>query len=151
MRVPFQISAKGMQYAYESRNEMTGVVEIIEVTGNHRINGLKETVQQGTIFEKEGTKPFVNGEDTMTVRDFNQLERHRCGAFCGVGDAACRAKPAVTSKGNKLGITALWTSINGPAKRRIPTVDHLINVEHFNISGMACVFDFLIMISEDLL
>lgn len=87
----------------------------------------------------------------MTVRDFNQLKGHRRGAFCGVGDTARRAKPAVTAKGNKLGMTALRASINSPAKRRIPTVDHLIDVEHFNISGMACVFNFLIMISEDLL
>ena len=136
MRVPFQISAKGMQYAYESRNKMTGVVEIIEVTGNHRINGLKETVQQGTIFEKEGTKPFVNGEDTMTVRDFNQLERHRCGAFCGVGDTACRAKPAVTPERDKLKVAAMGTAIHGTAEGRIAAVDHFIYVFNYGRSRM---------------
>lgn len=35
---------------------------------------MKKTVKKGTIFEKEVTKIFINGENTMTCRTLSSLK-----------------------------------------------------------------------------
>ena len=151
MRVPFQISAKGMQDTNKTRNELSGVIEIKEITGDNHIDSLKEAVEQRTIFQEEWPKPLINGKNAMTVRGFDQLERHGGGTFGGIRDTASWTKPAVAAEWNKLGVAAFRTGIKGAAEGRITAMDHLLDVVHLNITGMTGIFNFFVMIPEDLL
>ena len=38
-------------------------------TGNNPVNGMEKAVKQRTVPEEEVTKIFINGKNTMTVRD----------------------------------------------------------------------------------
>ena len=87
----------------------------------------------------------------MTVSDINKFEGHRGSAFHGIFITTGRAETAVTAKREKLEITTVSTAIHGTTKRRITTVDHLIDIIHLRRSGMDNIFNFFIMISKDLL
>lgn len=82
---------------------------------------MKETVEQGTVIQKEITEIFINSKDAMTVLDMNQFKGHTGGAFHGIFVSTSRAKTAVTAEGNKLKFPTVGTSVHGSAKRRITT------------------------------
>ena len=42
---------------------------------------MKETVKKGTIFEKEISEMIINGKDTVTVLDIDELKGHTGSAF----------------------------------------------------------------------
>lgn len=57
----------------------------------------------------------------------------------------------MAAEGNKFKFTAVRTAVHGAAIRRIPAVDHLINVFHDNGTGMKDIFNFFIVIIKNLL
>ena len=57
----------------------------------------------------------------------------------------------MAAKRDKLKFTAVGTAIQGTTIRRIPAVDHFINVFHNNRAGMENIFDFFVMIFKNLL
>ena len=101
---------------------------------------MKETIKERTILQKEITEGFINGKNTVAVSDMNEFKRHRGSTFHGVFIATGRTETTVTAERNKLEISAVGTAIHGTTKRRITTVDHLIDIFHF-----------FIMICKDLL
>ena len=102
MRIPFQVSAKSMQNHNETGRKVFGFIQVVEHTGDHAVYGVKETIEQRTVFEKELTKVFINRENAMAVRDTRQFKRHTGRAFHGVFVAASRTEAAVTTERNKL-------------------------------------------------
>jgi hypothetical protein len=83
--------------------------------------------------------------------DIDEFEGHICGAFHGIFVAACRAKPAVATKRNKLKFTAFFTAIHGTAIRRVTTINHLLDVFLYGISRMKSIYYFFVMVSENIL
>ena len=71
MRVPFEITAKGMQDTDKTGNKISFMIEIIEETGNDLINSLEEAVKKGTVCEEERTQFFSDGKDTVSMRTTN--------------------------------------------------------------------------------
>lgn len=55
----------------------------------------------------------------------------------------------MAAEGNKFKFTAVRTAIHGAAIRRIPAVDHLVNVFHNNRTGMKDIFNFFIVIIKN--
>ena len=112
---------------------------------------MKEAVQERTVLKKKGSEIFINGKNAMAVLDIDELKRHTGGAFHSIFISAGRTKAAVTAKRNKLEVTTVWTIVHGTAKRRITTVDHLIDIFHLSFSGMESIYDFFIMVCKDFL
>lgn len=52
---------------------------------------------------------------------------------------------------DELQYAAEGTAIHGTAIRRIPTVNHLLNIFHNNGTGMKNIFDFFIVIFKNFL
>ena len=55
----------------------------------------------------------------------------------------------MTAERNEFEVPAVWTIVHGTAKRRITTVDHLIDIFHLSLSGMKSIFNFFIMVCKD--
>lgn len=81
----------------------------------------------------------------------NEFKRHICGAVNAVLVTAGRAKFRMTAERNKFKFTAVGTAIHGAAIRRIPTVNHLLNVFHDNGTWMKSIFNFFIVFFKNLL
>ena len=110
---------------------------------------MKEAVQEREVFKEKVPEIFVNSKNAMTVLDTDKFERHICGAFHNIFVPTGRTKAAVTAKRNKLEVTTVGTTVHGTAKRRITTVDHLIDIFHLSLSGMKSIFNFFIMVCKD--
>ena len=77
---------------------------------------MKETVQEGAVLKKKVAEIFINGKNAMAVLDIDEFKRHTSGAFHSVFISAGRTKAAVTTKRNKLEITAVRAGIHSAAK-----------------------------------
>ena len=110
---------------------------------------MKETVKEGTVFEKVVPETVINSKNTVTVLNMDEFKGHTGSAFHGILVSAGRAETAVTSEWDKFKFAAMWTAIHGATKRRITTAQHLIDIFHFSISGMKRIFNFFIMVGED--
>ena len=87
----------------------------------------------------------------MAMRRGDEFEGHGGGALNGVECTAGRAESAVAAKGNEFGMSAFGTAIKSSAEGRIAAVDHLLDVLQFDIARMASIFNFFVMITENLL
>ena len=77
---------------------------------------MKETVQERTVLKEKVAEIFINGKNTMTVADIDELKRHTGSALHGIFIATGGTKAAVTTKRNKLEITAVRAGIHSAAK-----------------------------------
>ncbi|KSV57951.1 hypothetical protein ASU35_14630 [Acetivibrio ethanolgignens] len=96
-------------------------------TRDHAVYGMKQTIKQRTVFEKEFAKIFVDCENTMSVCDINQLKGHTGSAFHGIFIATGRAETAVTAEGNKSEFSAFRAAIHCITERWITAVNHKRN------------------------
>ena len=110
---------------------------------------MEETVQERSVLKEEAAEIFINGKNAVAMLDTDKFERHTCGALHGIFVAAGGAKTAVTAERNEFEVPAVWTIVHGTAKRRITTVDHLIDIFHLSLSGMKSIFNFFIMVCKD--
>ena len=107
--------------------------------------------EAGICLEGKKTEIFINCEDTVSVVDVDQFKRHGCSTFHRILVTAGRADTAVAAKRNELKFSAVWASVHGATKRRIPTVDHFLDIFHLRRSGMKSIFDFFIIVGKDFL
>ena len=77
---------------------------------------MEETVQERTVLKEEVAEIFINSKNAMAVLDTDEFKRHTGGAFHSVFISAGRTKAAVTTKRNKLEITAVRAGIHSAAK-----------------------------------
>ena len=110
---------------------------------------MEETVQERTVLKEEAAEIFINGKNAMAVMDIDKFESHTGGAIHGIFVATGRAKTAVTAERNEFEVPTVRTTVHGTAKRRITTVDHLIDIFHLSLSGMKSIFNFFIMVCKD--
>ena len=149
MRIPFQVSAKSMQNHNETGRKVFGFIQVVEHTGDHAVYGVKETIEQRTVFEKELTKVIIKRENAMAVGDIYQFKRHIGSAFHGVFVAAGGTKAAVKTERNKLQFATVGAAVHGTTEGWITAVDHLIDIFHLSISGMKSIFNFFIIVGKD--
>ena len=97
---------------------------------------MKEPVKERAILQEKITEGRINGKNAMTVPDINELKGHRGSAFQGIFITADRAETTVTTERNKLEISTVDTAIHGTTKRRITTVDHLIDIFYLSSVGL---------------
>ncbi len=62
---------------------------------------MKETVKQCSVIKEKLSQVFVNGKNTMTMSDIDQLKGHGCSALHGVEIPTGRAEAAVAAERDK--------------------------------------------------
>lgn len=77
MRIPFQVTTKGMQNTDKAGSKGFGFVHVMEQTQKSGTNCRKEEIQQITVFQKEGAKLRINRKDTMPMLNLNDFESGR--------------------------------------------------------------------------
>ena len=97
------------------------------------------------------TKFLIDCENTMTMCAVNKLKGHTGRAFLGILHTASRAEAAFAAEGNKFHVVASGADIHGTAKRRVATIDHLLNVFHDNGTWMKDIFNFFVVFFKNLL
>ena len=112
---------------------------------------MEEAVKKRAVFKKKTTQIFIDSEDTMSVWNIDKFEGHTGSAFQGIFISTSRTETAVAAERNKFKFATMRAGIHGTAKRRITTVDHLIDIFHLRISGMESIFDFFIIVRKDFL
>ena len=96
VRVPLQISAKGVEYHDETGSKVHGLILFKKHTGDNAVYGM-----EGAVIEKKLPELFINGKNTMTVGDIDQLKGHGRSALHGVEIPTGRAEAAVAAERNK--------------------------------------------------
>ena len=112
---------------------------------------MEQAVEEFTVFKKEMTEIFVDGENTMSVSNINKLKGHVGGAFHRILIPTGGTETAVTSEGNKFKFTAFRATVHGTAIRRVTTMNHLLDVFDYSVARMKSIYHFFIMISKDFL
>ena len=97
---------------------------------------MKKAVEEGTVIEEKPPELFINGKNTMTVGDIEQLKGHTGSAFHGIFIATGGAETAFTAERDKLKLSAVWTAIHGATKGGIAAVDHFFNIFNDRVTGM---------------
>ena len=134
VRVPLQISAKGVEYHDETGSKVHGLILFKKHTGDNAVYGMEETVKERTVIQEKLPELFINGKNTMTVGDIDQLKGHGCSAPHGIEIPTGRAEAAVAAERNKFQLSTVGAAIHGPAKRRVTTVDYLIHVLYHRLT-----------------
>ena len=83
---------------------------------------MEETVEEGTVMQKERAKLFINRKNTMSVGTVDQFKGHGGRTFLTVFDTAGGTKAALTTERNKLHITTVRADVHGTAKGWVTAV-----------------------------
>ena len=81
----------------------------------------------------------------------DQFKRHLCGTLNGVFVAASRTKLGVATKWYVFKFITMRAHIHGTTIGWIPAVNHLGDVFHNDIPRMKAVFNYLVIVVENLL
>lgn len=134
MRVPFQISAKGVEYHDETGSKVHGFILLKKHTGDNAVYGMEETVKERTVIQEKIPELFINGKNTMTVGDIDQFKGHGGSALHGIKVATGRTEAAVAAERDEFQLSTVRTAVHGTAKGRVTTVDHFIHVLYHRLT-----------------
>ena len=87
----------------------------------------------------------------MAVSTGNKLAGHMERTKLVVFVSTRRAKTAFTTKRNKFKVTTMSATIHCAAKRRVTTVNHLVDAFHDDITRMKSILNYFIVISKNFL
>lgn len=134
VRIPLQISEKGVEYHDETGSKVHGLILFKKHTGDNAVYGMEETVKERTVIQEKLPELFINGKNTMTVGDIEQLKGHGSSTLHCVEIPAGRAEAAMAAKRNKFELSTEGTAIHSPTKGRVTTVDHFIHVFYHRLT-----------------
>ena len=97
---------------------------------------MEETVKKTAVFEKERAEILIYGKYTMSVENVDQFKCHTGSAIHSVLISAGGTKTAVAAKRDKFKIATLRASIHGTTKRRVTTINHLLDVFNDSVARM---------------
>ena len=140
-----------MKDADKAGNKISAFVQLVEKGEDDAADCLEKAVKEGAVVQEERAEVFINGKNKVPVRAVNEYGGHFSRTVNAVFITAGGAKPGMAAERDKLKFTAVGASIHGTAIRRVPAVNHFINVFHNNRTGMKDIFNFFIMIFKNLL
>lgn len=100
---------------------------------------MEQAVKEFTVFKKEMTEIFVNGENTMPVSNVNQHKGHIGGAFHGILIPASGTETAVAAEGNKFKLATFRAAVHSTTIRRATTINHLLDVFNHSVARMKSI------------
>ena len=151
MRVPFEVTSKGMKDTDKTGSKAFEFVIIKEHTKDDAADSGKETAKQGAVSEKERAEFFCNGEDTVTVLYVQNFKGHGSGTINRVFSATGGTETAVAAERDKFKFATFITAIYGTAERRVGAVKHPVNIPDDRPTWMKDIKHFFIMVIKDVL
>lgn len=136
MGVPLQRASESVKDADETRNKIFGSVDLVEHAKDDTSDGNKKAVEERAVFEKEMAQLLIDSENTMPVGALNQFKSHGIGTLLRVFDTAGRAETAFAAERNELQHPTFGAGVHSAAKRRVTTVNHLVDVRNDGLTGM---------------
>ena len=146
VRIPFEVTPKGMEDTDESGSKTFRFVLALEHSKDDTADSREKTVKQCSVSKEKGAQFFCNGKNTVPVRNINEFKGHGSGSVDGIFDTAGRTETAVTPERNKFEHTTGRASVHGPTKGRIPAMNHFFNILDNSLSGMKNIYHFFIMV-----
>lgn len=70
--------------------------------GNNTVYRMKKAVQERAVMQEKIPELFIDGKNTMPVRDIDQFEGHRGSALHGIEISTGGTETAVTAERDKL-------------------------------------------------
>lgn len=128
MRVPFEISAEGVEDHDEAGSEVHRFILLEKHAGNNTIYGMKKAVKERTVIEEKVPELGINGKNAMAVDNIDQFKGHRGSALHGIKVAAGGTKAAVAAERDEFQLSTVGTAVHGTARGRITAADHFIHV-----------------------
>ncbi len=151
MGIPFQVTAESVENHDETGGIVFRFINLIKKAADNTGNSMKEAVKEIAVIKEKRAQKFINGKYTMTVRDMKQFKRHFSCSFHSIFRATGGTKAALTAERNEFKFPTVRAGIHSPTVRWITTVDHFIDVLHFAATWMEGIFDFFIIVCENLL
>ena len=151
MRVPFEVTSKGMKDTDKTGSKAFGFVVFMEHTKDDTADGRKETAKQGAVSEEEVAEFFRDGEDTVSVLNVQNFKGHGGGTINRIFRTTSGAETAMAAEGDKFKFATFITAKHGPAKRRVTADKHPVNIPDDRLSGMENIKHFFIMVIKDVL
>ena len=94
---------------------------------------------------------FIDGKDAMTMMTLNEFKRHGSSAVIAILGTTGRTKLGMTTKRNKFKVATMSAAIHCTTKRRVTTVNHLVDAFHNDITGMKSILNYFIIIPKNFL
>jgi len=149
MRIPFEVSAKGMKDADEAGSKAFCLIHLGKHTKKNITDRMKETVQKRTVMKKINTKFFWNCKNAMTMNTRNKFRGHVKRAKLIVFITTRRAETTFTAKRNEFQFTTKRAAKHSTALRGIATVNHTIYIFNNGLPGMKFINDVFIIVSKN--
>lgn len=146
VRIPFEVTAKGVEDHDKTGSEIQGMIQVKEHTGDDTADSMKKTVKKRPVVKEEIPEIFIDRKNTVAMDGIDEFQRHGSSTTHGIKISARRAETAMTTKRDKLQPATVRASVHDTAKRRIAAVDHLIDIFHLSRSGMKSIFNFFVMV-----
>lgn len=151
VRIPLKRTTKGMKDADETGDEMLRLIEIIEHAKNDGLNGVKKTIEKGTVTTKEITKIIRDSEHTMSVGTGNHLDGHGSRPLLRVKITAGRTESALAMERDEFHCTTRRAAVHDAAVSRIAAVNHTFNIIDDGGTEIIRVLEFFKMVRKNLL
>lgn len=151
MRIPFKRSAKSMEDTDKTGDEVSAFVQFMEKSEDDTADSLKKAVKERAVIQKERAQVFINGKNKVSVGAVNEFKGHFSRAVDAVFIAAGGTKLGMAAERDKFKFATVGTAIHRATIRRVPAVDHLLDVFHNNGTGMKDIFNFFIVLFKNLL
>ena len=140
-----------MEDTDEPGDKIFAFIQLMEHPEDDTADSLEKTVKEGAVIQEERAQVFIDGKNEVPVCTVNEFKGDFGGAVNAVFIATGWTKLGMAAERDKFKFAAMGAPIHGAAVRRIPTVDHLLNVFHDNGTGMKDIFDFFVMLFKNLL
>ena len=76
MGVPFQVSAESMEHTNKPGSKILGFVHFVKHTQDYIAHGMKQTVEQISVFAEKVAQFLRNSENAMSVTTVYEFIRH---------------------------------------------------------------------------
>ena len=149
--IPFKITSESMKDEDKPGGKHFFLVYFVEHADNNTLNCLKKDRKKRTVFEKEMSQFRINGEDTMTMLNIDDLKGHGGSAVDGILSSTGWTKSAMAAKRNKFKSSTFAATIHCATKRRVTAVDHALDIFNNRLSRAQCINHFFVIISKDVL
>lgn len=100
VRIPFQVTAKGMESGNHASFEVTGMILLVKPVGNGLGSRTEEDIQEAAVFPEIPAELFWDGKDNMPVMAAKELGRNGFGSGRWIGNATGIAETGVAPERN---------------------------------------------------
>lgn len=128
MRIPLEVTAKGMERADDSRSKRFLMIERVHPIGNNLSRGLEENIKKLSITTKKFTEFLRDRKDNVPVAAVNQLCGNGISTICLIGGTAGIAESGFASERHIVKLIAVMTVVKTITLFAVTAIQHFFNL-----------------------